>query len=288
MNLKYHAIQFLFLAFTSRLMSQDLRWVEAEALVSMANRTQEQARFTALTEARADAVRKVVGTKIHTENFRVQSETSDGRMAAVVQDFFTSVNRDVAYGQVVDEETIYEGVETYDVEPGRPQLYYRVRIKAQVAQEKGEPDPSFAVHVKTNKMIYLENEEMTIDLQATQDCYVYVFNVLANDSLIVLFPNRYMQDNHLRADHPLHLMPVGFGLEVTLLPGFQRAQELIYVVATKGRFDFEPNWQRGEEAFHTAATPAFALIELPRWLANIPLDKRTDRVVSYEVYRPAN
>ncbi|MDZ7292451.1 MAG: DUF4384 domain-containing protein [candidate division KSB1 bacterium] len=258
-----------------------------EGLASMAEMNQQQARTAALNEARAEAVRIVAGVKIRSESIGVKSESMQEGKTTALQEFFASVNRDVAYGHVVREEVLEEGPVTFANVPGKPpQLQYRVKIRAQVAVEQSEPDPTFSLQVKTNKDIYRENELMTINIKATQDCYVYVFNVMANDSLVVLFPNLYMQDNRLKADSSLHLMPVGLSLQVSLLPGMQRATELIYVVATKQRYKFAPEWRDEDEALRSTATKSFAFIELPRWLANIPPDKRTDRVVAYEVYRP--
>jgi len=255
----------------------------------MAEMNQQQARTAALNSARADAVRQVAGVKIQSETFRVQTETTEGKYVAIVQDSFASVNRDVSYGHVVDEEVIREHAVTLATVPGKPpQVYYQVKIRAMVAIEKGDPDPSFQLQVRTNKELYQENDVMTIDLQATQNCYVFVFNLMANDSVLVLFPNRYLPDNQLNAKTPLHLMPAGFNFHVELLPGFQRAQELIYVVATKERYDFAPAWSDDSAVFRTALAAGFASIELPRWLANIPPDKRTDRVIRYEIYRPSN
>ncbi len=257
-----------------------------EGFASMAAMTQPQARTAALNEARAEAVRIIAGVKIQSENIGIKSESMQDGKTISMQDFFASVNRDVAYGHVVNEEVLEEGPVTYTNIPGKPpQLYYRVKIRAQVALEQGEPDPTFSLEVKTNKTIYRENETMTIDIKATQNCYVYVFNIMANDSLVILFPNLYMQNNRLKADSTLHLMPEGLSLQVSLLPGMQRATELIYVVATKQRYKFAPECSDEDQVLRSTATQGFAFIELPRWLANIPPDQRTDRVVAYEIYR---
>lgn len=257
-----------------------------EGLASMAEMNQPQARTAALNEARAEAVRIVAGVKIQSESIGIKSESMQEGKTTSLQDFFASVNRDVAYGHVVKEEVLEEGPVTFANISGKPpQLYYKVKIRSQVAIEQGEPDPTFSLQVKTNKTIYRENETMTIDIKATQNCYVYVFNIMANDSLIVLFPNLYVQNNWLKADSTLHLMPEGLSLQVSLLPGMQRATELIYVVATKQRYKFAPEWSDEDEVLRSTATKSFAFIELPRWLANIPPDQRTDRVAAYEIHR---
>jgi len=269
------------------LVSQEHQWIEAEGLASMAEMNQQQARTAALNEARAEAVRLIAGVRIQNESIRIQSETSRDKKVSLLHDFFASVNREVAFGHVVDEVIISEKVITLSASAGTPpQLYYQIKIQAKVVLDKGERDSDFQIKLRTNKEIYKENENMTIDLEVSQDCYIYVFNILANDSLIVLFPNVYFQDNHLKADSILHLMPVGFTFQVTLLPGDQRANEFVYAVATKKRYEFATLWRDESIDFRTIATQSFAFIELPRWLSNIPADKRTDKIVHYEVYSP--
>lgn len=268
------------------LLVQDGRWVEAVGLAPMATMLQQQARTTALNQARADAVRQVAGVKIQSESFRVQTERISNKDSSILV-FFASVNRDVACGRVVQEEILSEGPATFPTIAGQtPQVYYQVKIRAQVAMEQGAPDPAFRVHVKINNEIYRENDTMTIDLQATQNGFVYVFNILVNDSLLGLFPNRYFQDNFLPGNTSLHLMPEGFIFQVSLVPGMLHAQEFIYVVATKECYNFAPTWRDETQPLRTASTPGFTFLELPRWLANIPPDKRTDRFVGYEVCRP--
>lgn len=274
------------LVFPFSLKPQDYGWVSAEGLASMVEMNQQQARTAALNEARAEAVRIAAGVHIQAESFRIQSETSRDKKISMLEDFFASVNREMAFGHVVEERIISEEPLQYRGSPDtRPELYYQIKIQAKVVIEKVERDPGFQINVRTNREIYKENENMTIDLEASKDCYVYVFNLLANDSLIVLFPNSYFQENWLKADSVLHLMPAGFTFQVTLLPGDQRAREFIYVVATKQRCDFAPLWRDEKSGFRTTATQTFAFIELPRWLSNIPADERTDKIISYEVYR---
>ncbi len=261
--------------------------VETEGRALMENLTPQQARHAALNQARAEAVRLVAGVKLKSENLSIRSETMQDQKHVALQEFFASVNRDMAYGHVVKEEILEERMSTFDLQPGlQPQVYYYLRLRAQVKLARGEPDPAFAVQVKTDKAVYAEHENMFIEVRATKPCYVYVFNLTANDSLTVLFPNLVLQNNRVHADSTLRLMPEGLELEVTLLPGMDRAHELIYVVATKQRFEFAPEWRdRRRASFRTVASPAFALIELPRWLANIPLDERADCTASYEVFK---
>ncbi len=279
-------IYLLLLSFLSaNSLAQEHKWVEAEGRASMEQRTQQEARVEALREARVKAVTQA-GVTVQSDAWLKQYENTKDKKTVVLQDYFASVSREVAHGEIVHEEILFEAIVTSGMPP---QAFYEVKIKTQVAVIKGLPDPAFNLQVKINKEKYKENETMTIDLWATKNCYIYIFNFLANDSILVLFPNRYpWGNNQLKAGTVLHLPPAGYSFSVSLLPGFQEAQELIYVVATKERYDFAPTWWNKNEGFQSTATEAFAFVELPRWLVRIPPDQRTNAVVQYEIYRPTS
>lgn len=268
------------------LWAQPTAWVTAEGSASMVDKTLQQARVEALNQARAEAVRVVAGARIKSEQFRLQTETSENEHLTGIQDFFSSINRDVACGHVISEKILHEGMKDYPTSPGKPPaVYYEVKIEAGVAIEQGEPDPTFTLQVRTNKEIYLEFEEMSLDIRASHTCYLYVFNILANDSLLLLYPNRYLPENRLPANQNLHLMPSGLSFQVSLLPGARSAQEFIYVVATKKLSPFSPGDQGDADIFRTAETHSFAIIELPRWLSQIPVDQRADEIVAYQIHQ---
>lgn len=208
------------LLLSTQLCGQDDGWSEAEGQASLESMTQIQARTAALNVARAEAVRLVAGVKLKVETFRHQSEVTLNQKSIALQDFFATLNREVAYGQIVNETVVLDTISRYVLEAGMsPQLYYRVKIRALVKLDKGEPDPAFEVRANTNRTSYDEHDRMTITVRPSKNCYLYVFNLLANDSLLVLFLNLYMQDNYLRADSTLRLLPEELGyLEVTLLP----------------------------------------------------------------------
>ncbi len=274
----------LVLLFGGELFAQQGQWIETEGMASMAYLSQAQARQEALNRARAEAVRLVAGVLVQSEeiSFKVESIGE----ARAFRDFFSSMNRTISFGQVVEEKVLWEGTVNFQVQEGRPpEVYYKVKLKARVQLEEGEPDPEFVIDAKLNKMVFAENEIMTLDIRSSRDCYVYIFNLMANDSLIMLYPNLYFQNNFLPANTNLHLMPPGYSFQVSLLPGYTRAHEFIYIVATKKQYPFAPSWRTSSGIFRTSSTKRFASLELPRWLANIPLDQRTDKVLSYEVIK---
>lgn len=281
----FRPIAILF-GWTILVFAQTTTCIVAEGSASMADKSLQQARLEALNQARAEAVRIGAGAKIKSEQLRIKIESTENDQITGIQDYFSSINRDVACGHVVSEKILHEGTKTYPTSPGKPPaVYYEVQIEAEVLTEQGEPDPTFTLQVRTNKEIYLEFEEMSLDIRASYTCYLYVFNILANDSLLLLYPNRYLPENRLPANKNLHLMPSGFSFQVSLLPGARSAQEFIYVVATKGMFPFLPGRQRDADVFRTAETHSFAFLELPRWLSQIPVDQRADEIIAYQIHQ---
>lgn len=108
---------------------------------------------------------------------------------------FTTLSQCTVYGRIVEEEEpIWAPVENVQFRPGEPPIpLYSVTLRAKVQKEEGEADPSFQVFLKLNdgKVTFLEGEEMVLHITPTQDCYITVFNVLSDNTVLVLFsPSR--------------------------------------------------------------------------------------------------
>ena len=81
---------------------------------------------------------------------------------------------------------------------------------------------------------------MTIDVRSTKDCYIYIFNILSNETVTTLIPNQYSNDNFLSKDDSL-LIPSQEGvinrLRVDIPDGTKHATELIMILAIKANKD---------------------------------------------------
>ncbi|MBC8233815.1 DUF4384 domain-containing protein [bacterium] len=264
--------------------------------------TTDEAQGIALKQARNNAIARRCGRAISAQTLQLKSETQ--------QDFhesFIQLSQSTVYGKIVDEkEPIWKPVENVQFRPGEPPIpLYCVSLRAKVAKEEGKTDPSFQVTLKLNngKVTFLEGDEMVLYITPTKDCYITVFNVLSDGTVLILFPPKGLPSSEAKG-HKQQVAPgrkrfsipseaerqQGVRFRVGLLPGKKKDTEYVRVVATKDDIPFLP---KDTEAF----TPEIAILkgkvvlptyksaleEINRWLVSIPLDGRTFDMQQYEI-----
>ena len=279
-------VVFIFLFFTiySFCFASDkkIRYEIVEGRNNLSGITQEEARLKALNSARAEAIRIVAGTQLRSETFGLDVEISSLKTNDIFS-VFQVFNRSFSSGRVVEEEILEEGIVSITDEPGKPPIYiYRVKLRAGVKLEKGKIDPGFKLELSLNKNSFKDGDAMQITLKSSKDCYFNVFNVLADETLAVLYPNSRMKDNFLPAATEIRLPSPGTKLRVGLLPGMERTTEMIFVIATKEKIDFAEG-ELVKQPCKIISSYHAGILELSRWLANIPLDQRTEASVQYVI-----
>lgn len=243
-----------------------------------------KARELAIKRAQAEAVRRVVGTQVQAE--RVNSSVQSGEERV---ERFAQIVRTGASGRVVDSEVLEATTERRD---GR--LFYKVRIRATVVPEQGQPDPSFDVGVSLNEKdrVYLdrgtreESQEIVASFRPSKDAYLTVFNVTP-DTMRMVWPNSRLPDTFVPADSTVEFPPpdmrrLGLRWRVQVPTSQEEVTERIVVVATKKKVPFQPvpNYEVTDGQLKTAGASIEAL---NRWLVEIPLDQRTVTTATYTV-----
>lgn len=255
-----------------------------EGKSSLSGKTLEQARSEALNAARTEAVRIVAGVQVKSETFSIDGENSDdnGRDLFSV---FQMFNRSFSAGQVVEEEILEDRLMPVIIESEKMTVYYYwIKLKAGVKLERGKVDPGFKLDLSLNKEVFNDGELMRLRLESTKDCYYTVFNILANDTIAVLYPNSRMLSNFLPANQELILPPPGTNLRVGLRPDKTQAQEMISVIATKDKIDFAEG-ELVQQPCKIISSYQAGLQQLARWLAMIPLDQRCEATQQYVIKR---
>ncbi|MBI5199290.1 MAG: hypothetical protein HZA09_04660, partial [Nitrospirae bacterium] len=154
--------------------------VTVEGMSSMENLTKEEARRQAVEDAMRNAIEEVVGASISAETLVINLQHSG------------DIIKVIPYGKVTDEEIIEEGVKEIR-EEGKttPSLIYRVKMRVKVEKEKGDPDPYFKIEASLNRNVFKDGDEMEIRIRPTKDSYIAIFNILEDEGVIILIPNRY-------------------------------------------------------------------------------------------------
>jgi len=121
-----------------------------------------------------------------------------------------------------------------------PLLLYRVHLKALVVMDK-DADPGFTVDLKLNRNTYESGDEMVITVCPARESYISVFNVLADDSVTIIFPNKTRKDRHVKRGQKIILPDRDAGeqkkLKIFNTTGRSVIKESILVLATKDDVD---------------------------------------------------
>lgn len=251
-----------------------------EALVQ--NISNEEAQVIAKRKARLDAIEKVCGVQLQAESLV--------RNFMLAGDFIHSI----AYGHVVEEKDIRWQTELIPPEdPSVPpviKLIVTMNAKVKPVQEK--PDPSFKVNLTLNRTSFDSGDEVIFTISFTQDCYITIINLAANDSVYVLFPNTYHKDNMISSKEKFTFpsrsdRESGFYIRVAALPEHKKDTEIVKVIATKKKVDFLFGLNM-TEGFGLMGTPKMAITQLARHLSEIPVSERAEATEMYTVYNENN
>ena len=262
------------------------RTVTVTYSVPLQGKTPEEARQRALDRARAEAVRRVVGTQVQAERSSSTIETDGGLVSR-----FSQVVRTGAGGRVVAERLLSDGIGTE-----RGQDVYRVRLRATVHPDVGQPDPAFeaSLDVTDDDRVFVarsplpQSDELIATLSVSKDAYITLFSI-TRDTLQVIWPNALIRDTFVPAEASVEFPSAdwrdrGLHFRVEVPADQDRITERLFLVATKSRIPFEPTpdveVQDGE-----LSTVEADLLALNRWLVSIPLDQRTTATVTYDVRR---
>jgi hypothetical protein len=234
----------------------------------------------ALQDAEANAIRDALGVTVSGHTFQLTSESMKGDKPTDYLSTFSELNTTTTSGRIIAEQIIDSTLSTEGNIP-----VYSVRIRATVAKDKGETDPAFQVEIHLNKDVYYDrgnidrNDQVNFAITASEDCYLYIFDIMANDSVMLIMPNVYFKDNFYSSaegqegfDRKFAKLP--YDLKVGLPPRKDLTTEMIYVVALKKKIDFHSS-NMTEKSSGILPTYQSAILDLQKWLVRIPRDLRT-------------
>ena len=256
---------------------EESQWVTAEGIAPIENVTKAQARKMAIDNARREAVEKVVGVDVLSETMVINYNVS------------SDVVRTIPYGKVIGVEILSEEVEL--IPPKNtgevPFLAYKVKIRANVAKEKGRPDSFFRLDASLNRTVFKEGDSIEIKVTPSRDCYVHIFNILENEKVLVLFPNRFRRDGFVKANTTL-VFPDdndrrrGITLEAFVDEGKDKVDEIFQILALKEPFQFNTvTFKEGIFGIYDGTTGL--VNDLVKSIVGIPLQDRAEKFIQYRI-----
>ena len=265
------------LLFDSPVFSQDSEWVTVEGIAPIENVTKNEARKKAIANARREAVEKVVGVDILSETMVINYNVSG------------DVIRTIPHGKVIGQEIIKEEIELIPAKNKgeAPYLAYKIKMRAQVVKEKGQSDVFFRLRAELNRTVFREGDPMEIRVTPSRDCYLSIFNILEDETAIILFPNRFKQNNFVKANATFTFpdgtdRKRGITLEAFLGAGREKEDEIIHVLALKEPLHF--NTARFKEGIYGIYDGRSAMVnDLVKNIVGIPLSHRAEKFIQYRI-----
>ncbi|HEX9933705.1 MAG TPA: DUF4384 domain-containing protein [bacterium] len=270
---------FLVLIGTAYLWAEDNgQWVYCSGEAAVHNITMEEARVLALRQARMDAVEKGCGVSLHAET--------------LVRNFITAGDfiHSMSSGKVVEERGMrWKTITVPSERPGvLPLVVLRVDMEARVAADSGKSDPSFRVNLNLNRTAFQSGDEVVFRVTTSKDCHLIILNLGADDTVRVLFPNKWQKDGFIPAGAEKEIPDeadrrAGVHFRVATVQPHTSDSEIVFAVATKREMDILYETDPGT-GFGLLGTPKMAVTRLARWLSEIPISERAEATVLYTVH----
>jgi hypothetical protein len=261
----------------SPVFSQDSEWVTVNGIAAIENVTKNEARKRAIANARREAVEKVVGVDILSETMVINYHMSG------------DVIRTIPHGKVIGQEIIKEEIELIPAKNKgeAPYLAYKVTMRANVIKEKGQTDVFFRLEAELNRTVFREGDFMEIRVTPSRDCYLSIFNILEDETAIILFPNRFKQNNFVKANTTF-IFPDdtdrkrGITLEAFVVEGKEKVDEIIHILALKEPLHF--NTAKFQEGIFGIYDGRSAMVnDLVKNIVGIPLSHRAEKFIQYRI-----
>jgi len=279
-------ISLMCLSFNSILTAQKTTWVKVSSSCLAVQITPDEAKQKALELARAEAIKQAVGLKITEETFRGVTEALKNGEVSEFRDVFNRFNLSSSFGKIIEEEKRY----TVEMDGEYPR--YICHLRAKVVEEHGAPDPNFKAEIVLDRNSFLDRgtskrEEVKFKLWASQNCYLYLFNIMSVDSVQLILPNKhisntYFDRNKTEQDFEKQIISWGLKFWAGLSPGKSHAVEGLLLIALKEKVEFNsPNFS--PDGSNIIPTYRAAITDIMSWLVAIPLDKRAEAFATFEI-----
>lgn len=269
----------LWLSFCSPALAETWMTVKGAAVFTGTERS--QARKRAIADAHKEAIYQVFGEDVSTEDLFVNLRLSGSIMGAI------------PCGRVSESKILQEQVVAVAGTAGSSVLSeYRIELKAKVSPCQSDSPAGFSLDAGLNKTEFREGDPVELTLTASKACHYYVFNILEDEKVLRLVPNRFKSNNRLLAKQSVSFpdaadAQMGGRPIAHLPPKASQTTEAIYVLALRQPVDFSGmGIQEGIYGIYDGRT-AF-LKAMIRVVATIPVNERAEQLIRYQIKAKTN
>jgi hypothetical protein len=278
MMIRFLILLFSVAAFCISAFGQDVT-VSASGSATLAeNLSLSEAQELAKSRARVEAIEKALGIDVRNsqflQKFELLNKNGNTRDAG---DAFAQFIEQSREGKIIAESAWQ--LSSAPIESGKV-IEVRATNTFTVRRDTKKADKNFLLDLRANKHDFKPGEKISLELAATQACYVTIFNV-ANDTVSVLFPNEVDTDNRFAKDAKRTVPNVHYSLIASIPTDRSVSPEYIVAVALKDSIIF-----RGTEKVKVAGyaeTFRAGATDLWKWLTTIDRDRRVEAVEFFKV-----
>jgi len=237
-------------------------WYKVVGKAIIQNITPEEAEEIAINNACRDLIQFHSGVEVRQRTFDLQTESHQN----IILNNFLALNEQITNGVVLEKKIISSKIVTDEKNAIKV-----VTLNVRIGTQKGKKDPYFNIKAALNKTVFKESEELELTVQATKNCYLNVINICSDNTVYIIFPNQYRNNNFLKAGDTF-IIPndddkaMGLSFPTRLNAGKESENEIIKIIATKEKFLLLASDQVSEFGPYEMALKKLLslLIEIPR------------------------
>ncbi len=239
------------------------QWVVTTGEAVLAHVTRERADQMALNRARIRGIEQICGIQIQ-ESALVRDSVFAGAYLASQSEGFVIAEKVLGRDYPKQAQSSGEA----------PVLMAKVRLETCVACQNTGRDPKFKMKAELNKTVFVTGEKAKISIQSNQDCFVYIFNIMADNLVRSYVPSRLVPKVQIEPGEEFLFPGRDLELEMHTLPDHAIDHEAFMVIATKNQDDFAFLFQNGQDV---------PLTDFLRELVSIPISQRVETFLVYEI-----
>jgi len=258
-------------------------WVEVEETRIFSNSiAPDKAEQEILKRLRAQAISMKIPETVDISSLLTNVAVESGEVSSE-QTAWSNFIIGTVSGSITAEKILHNDMQSLS---GKNSYQKTIRLKAYVEPVKGQRDPSFYIDVKikNDNNLFKPGDELEFNIVSSQDCFIYVFNLMADQTVLMMYPNKYMKENFIKANTTLYIPDKSirdhFSFEVNTLPGQTITSESVYIVCTKKQVRSILDVPIvGDDLYKKGIN----FTKIQKWLSNIPLNQRVERNMVYHV-----
>ena len=259
-------------------------WVEVEETRNFSNSVSpDRAKQELLQILRNKAVSKKVPPNVEVSQL-LTDVMSESEGSASEQTAWSGFFKHTVSGVITAEQILIDRLD--QDESGYKKT---IRIKAYVEPVRGQRDAGFYIDVALENNLLKAGDELAFSVTPSKDCYLYVFNLMADQNIMLMLPNEYFEDNFIKGGTTMQIPDPVIRkyrkFRVAPMPGEDLTSESVYIVCTKEEVPAIRDLPQIGTAIQVFSGKSQDFVKLQRWLTNIPLNQRVEKNLVYHVSR---